>query len=80
MSSHSDSFAASGSSLTVDFLCEDHGSILLLQPLTPSAISWIEEHIGKNSGYQPYFPTLVVEHRYIADIIEGIQNDGLAVI
>jgi hypothetical protein len=48
-------------------------------PLTPSATSWIEEHIGQDNGYQPHFPTIVVEHRYIADIVDGIQNDGLAV-
>ena len=79
MSSHSDSFAASGSSPTIDFLCENHGSIFLLKPLTPSATSWVEEHIGQDNGYQPYFPTIVVEHRYIADIVAGIHNDGLAV-
>jgi hypothetical protein len=79
MSSHSDSFAVSGSSPTVDFHCEHHGSIFLLRSLTPSATSWIEEHIGQDNGYQPYFPTVVVEHRFIADIVEGIQNDGLAV-
>ena len=79
MSSHSDSFASSGSSPTVDFLCENHGSIFLLKPLTPSATSWIEEHIGQDNGFQPYLPAVVVEHRYIADIVEGIQNDGLAV-
>jgi hypothetical protein len=79
MSSHSDSFAASGSSPTIDFLCENHGSIFLLKPLTPSATSWVEEHIGQGNGYQPYLPTVVVEHRYIADIVAGIQNDGLAV-
>ena len=79
MSSHSDSFVASGSSPTLDFLCENHGSIFLLRPLTSSATSWIEEHIGQDNGYQPYFPTVVVEHRYIADIVAGIQGDGLAV-
>lgn len=79
MSSHNDSFISSGSSPTLDFLCENHGSIFLLKPLTPSATSSIEEHIGQENGYQPYFPTVVVEHRYIADIVAGIQNDGLAV-
>jgi hypothetical protein len=79
MSSHNDSFVASGNSPTVDFLCENYGSIFLLRPLTPSATSWVEEHIGQDNGYQPYLPTVVVEHRYIADIVEGIQNDGLAV-
>jgi hypothetical protein len=79
MSSHSDSFASSGSSPTIDFLCENHGSIFLLKPLTPSATSWAEEHISQDNGYQPYFPTVVVEPRYIADIVQGIQSDGLAV-
>ena len=79
MSSHNDSFVASGSSPTVDFLFEDHGSIFLLRPLTPSATSWLEEHIGQDNGFQPYWPTCVIEHRYIWPILEGIQNDGLAV-
>ena len=79
MSSHNDTFAASGSSPTVDFLCENHGSIFFLKPFTPSATSWVEEHIGQNNGFQPYFPTVVVGHRYIAEIVEGIQNDGLVV-
>jgi len=87
MSSHNDSFVASGSSPTQrekvpsppDFLVENHGSIFLLKPLTPSATNWVEEHIGSDNGYQPYYPTVVVEHHYIADIVAGIQNDGLAV-
>ena len=79
MSSHNDSFVASGSSPTVDFLCENHGSIFLLRPLTPSATSWLEEHIGQDNGFQPYWPTCVIEPHYIWPILEGIQNDGLAV-
>ena len=85
MSSHNDSFVDSGSSSTLvgkilpDFIVENHGSIFLLRPLTPSATSWIEEHIGQDNGFQPYFPAVVVEHRYIADIVEGIQNDELVV-
>ena len=85
MSSHNDSFVDSGSSPThseqiqADFVVENHGGIFLLKPLTPSATSWIEEHIGQDNGFQPYFPTVVVEHRYIAEIVEGIQNNGLAV-
>jgi hypothetical protein len=85
MSSHNNSFASSVSSPThpgekqPDFVVENHGSIFLLKPLTPSATSWVEEHVGQNNGYQPYFPTVVVEPRYIADIVEDIQNDGLPV-
>jgi hypothetical protein len=87
MSSHNDSFTASGSSPTQretfstppDFLVENHGSIFLLKPQTPSAISWVEEHIGQDNGYQTFWPTCVVEHRFIAAIVIGIQNDGLTV-
>lgn len=81
-----DAFQTSGSSPThsegfqPDFGVENHGSIFLLKPLTPSAISWIEEHIGQDNGYQPGYPrSIVVEPRYIAPIVEGILNDGLAV-
>ena len=85
MSSHNDSFIGSGSSPThsrgipLDFILENHGSICILRPLTPSAVAWAEEHIGQENGYQPHFPTVVVEPRYIADIVEHIQHDGLAV-
>src|SRR5258708_6262327 len=40
---------------TPDFLVENQGSIFLLKPQTSSAISWVEEHIGQDNGYQPYF-------------------------
>ena len=77
MSSHSDSFVASGSSPTCDFLLENHGSIFLLQPLTPAAQSWIDEFLPKDR--MSFGTAVVVEHRYISDIVEGIRNDGLAV-
>jgi hypothetical protein len=84
MSSHNNSFVASGNSPTdsgkssADFAVENHGSIFFLRPLTPTAKSWVHEHIRDN-GFQPYYPTVVVEPRYIANIVAGIQNDGLAV-
>jgi hypothetical protein len=80
MSSHSDFFAVSGNSPTVDFLRENHGSIFLLRPLTPSATYWLEKHIGQDNGFQPYWPTCVIEHRYIRPVLKSIQNDGLPVI
>lgn len=77
MSSHNDSFAASGSSPTPDFLCENHGSIFLLRPLNKSAQSWIEENLPADAQW--FGNGVVVEHRCIWAILEGIQNDGLAV-
>ena len=70
----------SGSSPTPDFELQNHGSIFLLIPQTSFAHVWIDDHIGKRNGYQPHYPTIVVERRYIAGIVAGIQDDGLAVL
>ncbi len=77
MSSHSDSFAASGSSPTADFNVECHGSIFLLRPLTLAASSWIEEHLPKDR--LTFGTAVVVEHRHIADIVRAALADGLEV-
>jgi hypothetical protein len=80
MSSHSDSFVSSGSSPTeFDFSLLDEGTICLLTPRSESARNWIDEHIGQDNGFQPYYPTVVIEHRYVGAILEGIAADGLAV-
>jgi len=82
MSSHDDSFVRSGNSPTQsgpDFIVENHGSIFLLRPQNERAVAWADEHIGSENGFQPYWPTVVVEHRYIAAIVAGIRNDGLGV-
>lgn len=60
-----------------DLTAADHGSIWLLTPLTPAGEDWIDEHIPKDA--QTFGGSIVVEHRYIADIIAGARNDGLEV-
>ena len=62
-----------------DFNVENHGSIFLLRPVSAAARESVEERIGENNGYQPYWPTVVVEHRYIRDIVAGIRADRLTV-
>ncbi len=82
MSSHRDSFVASGNSPTQsipDFVVQNEGSIFLLHPHTDAARTWVEEHIGADNGFQPYWPSVVIEDRYIADILEGIGADRLEV-
>jgi hypothetical protein len=81
----SDAFQQSGSSptpntvsLSADFCIHNHGSIFLHAPQSTSARLWLAENVGRDNGYQPYWPTVVIEHRYIQTIVEGIQNDGLA--
>jgi hypothetical protein len=81
MSSH-DSFSVSGSSPTKkktkwDFRVEFHGAIVLLCPLTKPGFRWIERHIGADNGYQPYYPTVILEPRYLDGIITSIRRKGL---
>ncbi len=67
------------SRLQSDFTLQNEGSINLLHPDTEPAIRWVEDNIGQANGYQPNWPTVVMEPRYVRDIIEGIQADGLTV-
>ena len=60
-----------------DFHVENHGNIFLLRPRTRSANVWVREHIPDDAQF--FGNAVVVEHRYIADIIVGIRNAGLGV-
>jgi hypothetical protein len=33
--------------------------------------------LGRDNGFQPWYPTVIVEPRYVGDILEGIEADGL---
>jgi hypothetical protein len=52
----------------------------LLHPHTVKARTWVEDHIGADNGYQPLYPIVVIEPRYLRDILVGIQGDGLKVM
>jgi hypothetical protein len=62
----------------VDFLFENHGSIILLRPVTAGAREWVDTNIGEDNGFQPLWPTVTIEARYVHPILEGIREDGLA--
>ena len=75
-----DAFCTSGSSPTeggADFRCENHHSLFLLYPLTPTAHSWTKQHLPENAQW--FGNAVVIEHRYIWAILDRIQNDGLKV-
>jgi hypothetical protein len=58
-----------------DFTVRDEGSIFLLTPESEQAKAWIEENLPADRLV--FAGSVVVEHRYIADIIEGIMADGM---
>ena len=60
-----------------DFTIDDHGSLVLLHPKTEQAREWVSEHLPDDA--QRFGGAVVVEPRYIEDIIAGIRDDGLAV-
>ena len=60
-----------------DFSVQNEGTIFLLIPHTDIANTWIEEHIPEDA--QRFGGGIVVEPRYILDIVNGIKNDGLEV-
>ena len=63
----------------VDVTVINHGSIYVLHPQTPAGVEWVNENIGKDNGYQPQWPNVIVEPRYVGAIIEGMIADGLEV-
>lgn len=64
--------------LVMDIQIENHGSIVLLRPLSDEASDWIDEHIPDDALW--FAGALVVEPRYVDDIIEGMSADGLSLL
>jgi len=57
-----------------DFFVQDEGSIFLLIPQTAAAQQWVEENLP--DGTLTFGNGYAIEHRFICDIIDGIQGDG----
>jgi hypothetical protein len=61
--------------ITPDFELDHEGKIFLLRPLTPAAHSWVGTNLSED--HLSFGDSVVVEHRYIIDIVAGILEDGL---
>jgi hypothetical protein len=73
------SIIQTGDHMATDIVIENHGNIFLLCPTSRSGREWIEENFGHQNEFQPYWPTVVVEPRYVADIVNGVQTNNLGV-
>jgi hypothetical protein len=85
MSSHHDSYVASGNSPTAqaqprscDFLVENHFTLFLIFPCTEIANTWVEENLPPD--HLTFGRGIVIEARYFWPILEGIQIDGLTAV
>lgn len=62
----------------IDFQVLNAGSIFVLTPLTPEADAWVEEKVGITEETQFWGKKgVVIEHRYVQPIIDGLLEDGL---
>lgn len=59
-----------------DVLVTDHGSIALLSPQTREGMEWCAEYLAHA---QRFGFAYAVEARYVADVVYGMQADGLKV-
>lgn len=62
---------------TPDFLLEGQGTIYVLFPQNPAAEEWVFQNLPSDA--QRWAGGIVIEHRYVGDIVFGIQNEGLVV-
>ena len=60
-----------------DLDVQGSGSVYLLRPVSPCGASWMAEHIPSDA--MRFAWAIVVEHRYIYDIVVGALADGLRV-
>ena len=61
-----------------DFLLLNHGSICVLHALSDDARAWVDQHLSDES--LTWGPSgTVIEPRYVAPILEGIEADGITI-
>jgi hypothetical protein len=60
-----------------DLTFENHATIVLMRPNTDRGDAWIDEHITEDR--MEWNGAVVIEHRYVEDILVGAMDDGLQV-
>jgi hypothetical protein len=61
-----------------DLTVANFGSIFLLTPESELGREWVAQHLPADATTWG-LGSIVVEHRYIGDIVQGAQQDGLKV-
>jgi hypothetical protein len=61
----------------IDLLVHGHGSVYLLRPTSRRGRRWVDEYVSDD--HQEWAGAIVVEHRYIGEIVRGARADGLEV-
>ena len=64
--------------MTIDVEVTGAGTVYAMNPLTEAAQRWLEDNIGSDAVY--LHGALMVEWRYLEEIIDGMLDDGLEVV
>jgi hypothetical protein len=56
------------------FNIENHGSIVLVRPLTEDVTAWLNENVDDEAQW--FGDALVVEPRYVGPLVEGLIEQG----
>ena len=62
----------------VDVRVFDHGSVMMVQPISAAAMAWVDENV-KIDGWQWLGCAFAVDPRYLISLVEGMQDCGLVV-
>ena len=62
----------------IDIEVTNHGSVVMLRPLTPAAEAWVSDNLELES-WQWFGGAAAIEPRYADAILEGMADDGLEV-
>jgi len=49
-------------------------SVYLITPLTRECEDWLKENVSEDAMYLGH--SLAVEHRYVEDLVEGLEQEG----
>lgn len=60
-----------------DLRIENHGSIVMLRPVSDLGREWVAEHIPQDAIW--FGGAVAVEPRYLGNIIDGAAGDGLEI-
>ena len=60
----------------VDVRIEHHGSLFLMRLQTRAASQWVQENVSQDATW--FGEALVVEPRYVGDLVDAMKLDGLS--
>jgi hypothetical protein len=63
--------------MAADFTLQPEGTLAVLYAYSEAADTWCKEHLPDDA--MRWAGGIVVEHRYVQDIVAGIAEDGLTV-